>query len=83
MPHTLIRRDRSAGKDRARAIVKAWENGAPRLRVGADGKVYDANPLRAGMPRAGIAKKAKPASKKKKPALKKKKPALKKPAAKR
>ena len=70
-----IRRDRSAGKDRARAIVKAWENGAPRLRVGADGKVYDANPRNAN--------KAKPALKKKKPALKKKKPAVKKPAAKR
>ena len=50
MPTTPLprRRDRSPGKDRARAIVKAWENGAPRLRVGRDGVKYDANPRSAG-----------------------------------
>ena len=56
-------------------MIKAWENGAPRWRVGRDGKRYDANPRNVGKPRAGVAKKAKP--------LLKKKPASKKPAAKR
>jgi len=35
------------------------------MRVGRDGVLYDANPLNAGMPQPGVAKKAKPALKKK------------------
>ena len=65
------RRDRSAGKDRARAIVKAWEAGAPRLRVGRDGVVYDANPMSAAN-KAKSALNKKPA-KRKKPAAKRQK----------
>ena len=76
MPTTPLprRRDRSPGKDRARALVKAWENGLPRRRISPGKeqilvrgvviatKVTAAKPAKQQPPSATKAKAAKPSA---------------------